>query len=134
MCRRLPGVTRMIWHDQNGMVKGWGGNDSGQSTTPSGLSNVVAIAAGYQHSLALVSNAVSTALTMVCPTNLVLAADPGQCSRSNVTFVVAANGGSGSIGIASMPPSGSTFAIGTDHPSPTWRLMVRETATLAPSP
>ena len=53
---------------------------------------MVAIAAGYQHSLALVSNAVSTAIAMVCPTNLVLAADPGQCSRSNVTFVVAGSG------------------------------------------
>ena len=32
----------------------WGSNDSGQATVPSGLSNVVAIAAGGGHSLALV--------------------------------------------------------------------------------
>jgi len=35
-------------------VVAWGSNDSGQATVPSGLSNVVAIAAGGGHSLALV--------------------------------------------------------------------------------
>jgi hypothetical protein len=34
-------------------VLGWGNNDSGQTTLPSGLSNVVAIAGGQGHSLAL---------------------------------------------------------------------------------
>jgi alpha-tubulin suppressor-like RCC1 family protein len=34
-------------------VVGWGNNESGQATVPSGLSNVVAIAAGNSHSLAL---------------------------------------------------------------------------------
>ena len=34
-------------------VAAWGNNDSGQTTVPAGLSNVVAIAAGYYHSLAL---------------------------------------------------------------------------------
>ena len=37
-------------------VAAWGNNDSGQTTVPAGLSNVVAIAAGYYHSLALTSN------------------------------------------------------------------------------
>ena len=36
-----------------GRVVGWGRNDYGQTTIPSGLSNVVAIAAGGLHSLAL---------------------------------------------------------------------------------
>jgi alpha-tubulin suppressor-like RCC1 family protein len=36
-------------------VVGWGNNESGQATVPSGLSNVVAIAAGNSHSLALTS-------------------------------------------------------------------------------
>ncbi len=39
-----------------GTVRGWGGNDYGCSTVPAGLSNVVAIAAGYEHSLALKSD------------------------------------------------------------------------------
>ena len=34
-------------------VVAWGDNDSGQTNVPSGLSNVVAIAAGGYHSLAL---------------------------------------------------------------------------------
>ena len=39
----------------NGTVFAWGGNTYGQSTVPSGLSNVTAIAAGYYHSLALLN-------------------------------------------------------------------------------
>jgi hypothetical protein len=35
-----------------GQVKAWGGNGYGQMNVPSGLSNVVAIAAGHDHSLA----------------------------------------------------------------------------------
>ncbi len=40
----------------NGTVAGWGNNSNGQTTIPSGLSDVVAIAAGQRHSLALLSN------------------------------------------------------------------------------
>ncbi|MFN5927759.1 MAG: RCC1 domain-containing protein, partial [Roseiflexaceae bacterium] len=40
----------------NGTVVAWGLNSSGQSNVPSGLSNVVAIAAGGSHSLALKSD------------------------------------------------------------------------------
>jgi alpha-tubulin suppressor-like RCC1 family protein len=36
----------------NGTVVAWGYNSSGETTVPAGLSNVVAIAAGWQHSLA----------------------------------------------------------------------------------
>jgi len=34
-------------------VAAWSGSEFGQTTVPAGLSNVVAIAAGYYHSLAL---------------------------------------------------------------------------------
>jgi hypothetical protein len=37
----------------DGTVVAWGNNDSGQTTIPSGLSGVVAISAGYGHSVAL---------------------------------------------------------------------------------
>ena len=37
-----------------GRVVGWGNNEYGKATIPSGLSNVVALAAGRYHSLALV--------------------------------------------------------------------------------
>jgi alpha-tubulin suppressor-like RCC1 family protein len=40
----------------NGTVAGWGFNAYGQTTPPAGLSNVIAIAAGYLHSAALCSN------------------------------------------------------------------------------
>src|SRR6185503_2662284 len=36
-----------------GTVVAWGDNNFGQSNVPAGLSNVVAVAAGYAHSLAL---------------------------------------------------------------------------------
>src|SRR6185436_2502869 len=50
---------------------------------------------------------------ITCPANLVLAADPGQCSRSNVTFVVSATDNCSVANLVSSPPSGSTFPVGT---------------------
>ena len=44
---------------------------------------------------------------------MVLSADAGQCSKSNVTFVVGATDNCGSVSVASVPPSGSTFPVGT---------------------
>ncbi len=50
------------WHALNrpstglSILSAWGKNDSGQATVPKGLSDVTAIAAGYQHSLALKSD------------------------------------------------------------------------------
>lgn len=41
---------------QGGTVVGWGDDAYGQTSVPAGLSNVVAIAAGYLHSVALCSN------------------------------------------------------------------------------
>jgi hypothetical protein len=38
----------------DGTVVAWGGNESGQTTVPSGLSNVIAIDAGGSHALAVV--------------------------------------------------------------------------------
>jgi alpha-tubulin suppressor-like RCC1 family protein len=43
--------------DGNGRVTAWGWNYFGQSSVPPGLSNVVAVAGGYGHSLALVNDA-----------------------------------------------------------------------------
>src|SRR5206468_1818205 len=39
-----------------GTVFTWGANDAGQSTVPGGLSNIVAVAGGSSHSLALKAN------------------------------------------------------------------------------
>jgi alpha-tubulin suppressor-like RCC1 family protein len=38
-----------------GTVVGWGGNNSGQATPPSGFANVIAIDAGGSHALAIVA-------------------------------------------------------------------------------
>jgi len=54
--------------------------------------------------------------TINCPGHLILAADPGQCSKSNVTFTITANttcaGGATLTQIAGIS-SGSTFPKGT---------------------
>src|SRR4051812_8523083 len=44
-----------------GHVEGWGDNAVGQTSIPLGLDNVVAVAAGYDHSLALLANGKVTA-------------------------------------------------------------------------
>ena len=46
------------------------------------------------------------------PGNLVLTADAGRCSRSNVTFTVEATDNCGVTNLVSSPPSGSTFPVG----------------------
>ena len=42
-----------------------------------------------------------------------LTADPGQCSRSNVTFFVSATDNCGVTNLVSSMASGSTFPVGT---------------------
>jgi hypothetical protein len=56
-----------------------------------------------------------TAPTITCPSNIVLSTDPGKCSASNVTYsATAADNCSGTVTLAYSPPSGSTFAKGTN--------------------
>src|SRR5207245_2010659 len=50
--------------------------------------------------------------TMTCPGNLVLAADPGQCGRSSVSFYVAATDNCRVTNLVSVPPSDSPFPVG----------------------
>src|SRR5207245_2731631 len=50
--------------------------------------------------------------TITCPANLVLSADAGRCSRSNVTFAVSATDNCSVTNLVSTPPSGSTFPVG----------------------
>ena len=54
----------------------------------------------------------TTSPTIFCPTSVVLPADAGQCSRSNVTFVVGAADNCSVTNQTSIPPSGSTFSLG----------------------
>ena len=55
----------------------------------------------------------TTPPTITCPSNLVLVADAGQNSRSNVTFTVNATDNCSVTNLMSRPPSGSTFPVGT---------------------
>src|SRR3954452_10856318 len=49
-------VTSASQATSPGTVVGWGGNANGQTTVPTGLAGVTAIAAGLNHSLALKSD------------------------------------------------------------------------------
>ena len=52
---------------------------------------------------------------ITCPTNLVVAADAGQCAKSNVTLVASATDSCAVTNMVCEPASGSTFAVGI-HP------------------
>src|SRR6185295_2098583 len=49
---------------------------------------------------------------ITCPGNRVLTADPGRCSRSNVTFAVSAADNCSVTNLVSSMASGSTFPVG----------------------
>src|SRR5262249_49461353 len=53
-------------------------------------------------------------LVIICPSNIVAAADIGQCSKSNVTYTATATSSSPVQSVLCTPPSGSTFPIGTN--------------------
>src|SRR5439155_856590 len=47
-------------------------------------------------------------------TNIVASADPGQCSKSNVTYSATASDNCSTVSVVCTPASGSTFAKGTN--------------------
>jgi hypothetical protein len=51
---------------------------------------------------------------VTCPPNLVLSTDPGTCSKSNVTYSATATENCTNLPVSFNPPSGSTFAKGTN--------------------
>ncbi len=55
----------------------------------------------------------TTPPAITCSSNLVLNADPGQCSKSNVNYTVTARDTCGVAALSCIPPSGSTFSRGT---------------------
>ncbi len=88
-----------------GTIHAWGRNGDGQSTIPSGLTNVVSIAAGYSHTIALRSDGTVYAWGLN---------DDGQCKvPAGLTNVVAIAGG-GSHTVA-LKADGTVVAWGKNH-------------------
>ncbi|MBI5387106.1 MAG: HYR domain-containing protein [Verrucomicrobia bacterium] len=56
----------------------------------------------------------TTPPTVVCPANLVLNADLGQCSKSDVTFTVTTTDNCSTPALVCVPASGTTFPVGTN--------------------
>ncbi|MBI3854029.1 MAG: HYR domain-containing protein [Verrucomicrobia bacterium] len=50
--------------------------------------------------------------SVTCPANIVVDTDPGQCSKSNVTFLATVTDNCPGVTVACIPPSGSTFPAG----------------------
>jgi alpha-tubulin suppressor-like RCC1 family protein len=116
----------------DGTVWAWGGGFIGQLgdgnfyTNPSGdlggvatpvqvigLSAVVAIAAGGDHSLALPAVAPNTPPVITCPPAVNVSNDPGQCSAVVNYTAPLVSGGTGNVVVVCNPPSGFPFPVGT---------------------
>jgi hypothetical protein len=91
------------------------------STFPLGttvVTNIATDASGNQTTCTFTVNTFAVTVNdteppvITCPTNMVVAADPGQCSRSNVTFLVTATDNCTVTNLVSIPASGSTFPVG----------------------
>ena len=52
-------------------------------------------------------------LYLPCPIDIAASADPGHCSKSNVTWSLPAVNGCTVTNVTSTPPAGSTFVVGT---------------------
>jgi hypothetical protein len=53
--------------------------------------------------------------TIECPADIVTSTDPGQCTRSNVTYAATASDNCPGVSYVCVPASGSTFAHGTNN-------------------
>src|SRR6185369_13498404 len=52
--------------------------------------------------------------SITCSTNIVLSADSGQCSRSNVTYITTVSDNCSGATVSCTPTNGATFPIGTN--------------------
>ncbi len=87
------------------------------SAFPVGVTTVISTAtdqSGNQSSCSFTVTVTDTQhSTITCSSNLVLTADAGRCSRSNVVFIVGATDNCGVTNLVSSVASGSTFPVGT---------------------
>ena len=115
-CSRSNVTFTVGWADNCGVTNVVSSMASG-STFPVGtttVTNTVTDASGNTTTCTFTVTVTDTQNpVIICPGNLVLAADPGGCSRSNVTFVVQVTDDCSVTNLVSLPPSGSTFPFGT---------------------
>jgi hypothetical protein len=98
----------------DGTVATWGSNDYGANDVPAGLTNVVAIAAGGYHSVAVRSDAVADTTPPDISGAITFVAGATSPSGANVDFVglQAIDDVDGPVPVICNPPSGSLFPIG----------------------
>ena len=86
------------------------------STFPKGVTLVNCVAtdaAGNTNACSFTVTVIDTQPpSIICPTNIARLTDPGQCSASNVTFVVLVNDNCPGATLLCTPPSGTTFPKG----------------------
>ena len=94
------------------------------STFPVGVTTVINTAtdaSGNQSTCSFTVRVTDTQNPVItCPGNLVLSADAGRCSRSNVTFTVSATDNCNVTNLVSTPASGSAFPVGDTPITGTW--------------
>ncbi len=94
-----------------GTVVAWGQNDSSQSTVPPNLTNVIAVAGGFSHSLALKNS--GTVVAWGSPTNVPagLSGVIGIAAGNGFSLALKSSGGVVSWGSQTTVPSGLTNAV-----------------------
>ena len=114
-CNRTN-VTFAVGVTDNCSVTNLAYSPASGSTFPMGVTRVTCKAADASGNVSLCSFTVTVADTqhpvILCPSNMVFAADAGRCSRSNVTFTVSATDNCSVTNLVSSPASGSLFPVG----------------------
>jgi hypothetical protein len=111
----------------------WSCTPPRDSAFTNGTTTVHCTAVDASDNTATCSFAVTVVLTVplaiTCPSNITTYADAGQCSASNVTYAATGVSDCSSVGITCVPPSGSTFPLGTNTVSCTATDNCNDSAT-----
>ena len=112
----IAGGTRISQQQVTNLSSGYNGKWIVEKTlwrlTPSPATESVVLTGGYYGSL--IDQVVVDTLDVdfSTPANILASANAGQCSRSNVTWVMPVVDGCIVTNVTSTPPSGSTFVVG----------------------
>jgi hypothetical protein len=115
----IPGATLLGGQRQlvvNGIANGgWWLDLTRWRLAPNPVSETILITSAFNGSVIDQVVVDTRCVDVVCPPDIVASADPGQCSKASVTYVLPPVDGCAVTNIVCVPPSGSAFLVGVSN-------------------